>query len=90
MQKKVSYRGTTGFEESKHGLPGSLPARSGDETPQSVLEGGKKVAPVLPTLLPRRSLSSVSGGGILPLEAVSCSRSTRLFLLFSAERESLQ
>lgn len=45
---------------------------------------------MLPTLLPRRSLSSASGGGILPLEAVSCSRSTRLFLLVSVESESLQ
>ena len=52
--------------------------------------GGKKVAPMLPTPLPRRSLSLVSGGGILPLEAVSCSRSTCLFLLVSVESDSLQ
>ena len=54
------------------------------------LRGGKKVAATLPTPLPRRSLSSASGGGTLSLEAVSCSRSTRLLLVVSVESDSLQ
>ena len=78
------------IKESKHRLPGSLPAQSGEETLWSVLEGGGKVAPTLPNPLPQRSFSSASGGGITPLVAVSCSRSTHLFLLVSVESESLQ
>ena len=79
------------FEENKHELPGSIPAWSGDENPRSILEEGGKVTPTLPTPLPRRSLSSASGGGsIPPLVAVSHSKSSRLLLLVSMESESLQ
>ena len=79
------------LEENKCELPGSIPAWSGDGTPRSTIKEGGKVTPTLPTLLPRRSLSSESGGGsIPPLEAVSRSTSSRLFLLVSVEGEPLQ
>ena len=79
------------LEENKHELTGSIPAWFGDRTPRSNLKGAGKVAPTLPTPLPRQLLSSTSGGGSIPLlEAVSRSTSSRLFLLVSAEREPLQ